>query len=335
MTQVRPARKGRSVAGSLDELLAGATAGDSVKPADSKSGAAFQRVVIDGKRFVVKHLVRDWLADASCDDTCRAVGLFEDGVYDNVSDIVDTTVVAAARLSADSPWPAALLMRDATDEFIAEDTAVDLPMHAAIIETMAALHARFWLHPPPTTYMPFAVNYALLSPRQARRERTVLGDRSEVLRHVHAGWADVAAAAPACWPAVERLLDQPAPLVDALARTPVTFLHGDWKMGNLGRRPDGQVVLVDWDRPAVGPATADLAWYLSVNCDRLPESKEAAIARYRVGLEQRGVDTAPWWDAQLDLALLGAFLMLGWSKSGQAHELDWWVAAADRAVRLL
>jgi hypothetical protein len=327
----------RAAARSLDELLAGATSREPVKSPDSKSDAAFERVVIGGRGFVVKHFTRpDWLADASADGTCRAVGLFEAGLYDLVGDIVDPTVVGAARLSPDGTgWPAALLMRDAATEFVPVDATVALETHAAFLEAMAALHARFWERPPPLDYMPFPRNYGFLSPRTAAEEREQRGDRSDVLRAVVRGWEQVAALRPEIWALVRDLLDDPTPLLDALAGTPVTFLHGDWKMGNLGCRADGRVVLVDWDRPSVGPGAAELAWYLAVNCDRLPESKEQAIERYRNALERRGITTDAWWQTQLELALLGGLLQLGWSKTGQPDELDWWAAAATQASRRL
>ena len=325
------------VARSLDELLAGATSRESMKHADSKSGASFERMLIDGRPHVMKLFAeRDWLADAAADVECRAVSLFERGVYDLMAGIVDHTVVGAARLSPDgAPYPAALLMRDAGSEFIAEDATVDVDTHAAFLEAMAAMHARFWDGPPDAVYMDFARSYRLLSPAQAVEEHDRLGDRSDVLRYALSGWAAVERDAPDVWSAVAGLLDDPMPLVDALASTPRTFLHGDWKMGNLGRRPDGRVVLVDWDRPQIGPPLFDLAWYLAVNCDRMPESKEQATVRYRDALEQLGVDTAGWWDDQLELTLLGAFLLLGWSKVGQAEEFGWWADAAARATSRL
>ena len=46
-------------------------------------------------------------------------------------------------------------------------------------------------------------------------------------------------------------------------------------------------------------------WYLALNRARLPESKEATIARYRERLEAHGVATADWWDRQLGLSLVG------------------------------
>lgn len=327
----------RAAARTLDELLAGVVRRDPMKHADSKSGATFERVVIDGRRYVVKHFAeRDWLADASDDEPCRAVSLFEYGVYDLVSDIVDSTVVGAARLSPDgSGWPAALLMRDATTEFVPEDAAVSLRTHDSFLSAMATMHARFWQNPPPAVYMDFAATYNILTPRRAVEERDRRGDRSDVLRAVLANWAEVERTAPSVWSLVADLLDDPAPLVRALSGMPATFLHSDWKMGNLGLRPDGRVVIVDWDRPTYGPPLVDVAWYLSVNCDRMPETKEQALGRYRSALEGHGVATTEWWDSQLDLALLGAFLMLGWSKVGQAEEFGWWATAAARGLARL
>lgn len=327
----------RTAAGSIDELLNGAVRREPMKHADSKSGAAFERVVIDGKRYVVKHFAEmDWLADASGDVECRAVSLFESGVYDLVADIVDSTVVGAARLSADGKgWPAALLMRDAGDEFVPEDAPVSTGTHNAFLAAMAALHARFWESPPVADYMDAARNYEMLSPRRAVEERDSLGDRSDVLRAVLAGWAEVERTAPAVWSLVADVLDDPAPLSRALAQTPSTFLQGDWKMGNLGMRKDGRVVLVDWDRPTVGAPLIELAWYVSVNCDRIPETKEQAIARYRDHLEGHGIATTDWWEGQLDLALLGAFLQFGWSKVGQPEEFGWWATASARGIARL
>jgi hypothetical protein len=324
----------RVVARSVDELLDGATSREPIKPEDSKSGAALERVVIGGERFVVKHFAqRDWLADASADVECRAVSLFEAGVYERLADIVDSTVVSAARLGGPAEaWPAALLMRDATADLVPEDAAVSEDTHAAFIEAMAAMHARFWDNPPATDYMPLGRAYRMLSPRWAVEERDRYGDRSPVLRAALSGWAVIEETAPAVWSLVRDVLHDPAPLAAALGAGPATFLQGDWKMGNLGRRPDGRVVLIDWDRPTVGPPAVDLAWYVAVNCDRIAEPKEVAIARHRDALESHGVATTDWWDRQLDLALLGAFLQLGWSKADQPEEFGWWATAAARGV---
>jgi hypothetical protein len=144
-------------------------------------------------------------------------------------------------------------------------------------------------------------------------------------------------------------VENPAPLVQALAAFPWTVVHSDWKMGNLGVIPGRppRVVLLDWAVVGPAPPAVDLAWYLAVNSARLPVPKEAAIASYRGALERHlGLPVLDdWWQPQLDLCLLGGFLLLGWSKAlGAAHggteevrrreqaELDWWCARVRPAL---
>ncbi len=135
---------------------------------------------------------------------------------------------------------------------------------------------------------------------------------------------------------MNRLLDDPYPLVEALAATPQTLIHGDWKAGNLGTSPDGRTVLLDWATPGAGPACADLAWYLALNAARLPESKEETIRAYRDALEQHGIGTGQWWEPQLRLSLLGALVQFGWEKAlGAEPELAWWVQHATPAAEWL
>ncbi len=325
------------VADRLDQLLAGATVRQPFKVADSKSAASFERALIGGEWYVLKVMDgrRDWLAIASGDQEGRAVCLFEDGVYADLPPEIDPAVVGAARLDAEGgPFPCVLLMHDVTDVLVAEDAPVDTDTHAAFLDAMAALHARFWEAAPRTTYMPLARAYLMLSPGEARRQHAA-GTAGDVQTLIAPGWESVGAQVPELFAAVRPLLDDPRPLVDALMSTPRTFLQGDWKMGNLGRHVDGRVVLLDWDRPTFGPCTTELAWYLAINCDRLPESKDDAVQRYRHALEAKGVRTGDWWDAQLALALLGGFLQLGWSKAGQDEELHWWDPAVRPALAIL
>jgi aminoglycoside phosphotransferase (APT) family kinase protein len=150
------------------------------------------------------------------------------------------------------------------------------------------------------------------------------GHDDAVPRAVAPGWAALRAADPAAHDVALALATDPTPLVDALAETPTTLVHGDWKYGNLGSHPDGRTILLDWGWPGRGGPCVELAWYLAVNCDRLPESKQDATRALRAALERRGVTTAGWWDRQLELALLGGFIQLGWSKTHDPAELGWW-----------
>jgi hypothetical protein len=96
-------------------------------------------------------------------------------------------------------------------------------------------------------------------------------------------------------------------------------------------------VVLDWEQPGRGAALSDLAWYLAINCRRLPQSKEGSIAAYREAIEACGIDTGPWWERQLGLSLLGAMVLFGWEKAlgGYDEELAWWETQAVRAAALL
>jgi len=131
--------------------------------------------------------------------------------------------------------------------------------------------------------------------------------------------------APAVADVVRAVHARPEALAAALAYTPSTFLHGDPKMGNLGLAADGRAILLDRAYPGAGPATWELGWYLALNAARLPERKEDAIDRYAAAPCRHGIGTAPWFDQQLALALLGITATFAWEKAlGGDDELGWW-----------
>ncbi len=116
---------------------------------------------------------------------------------------------------------------------------------------------------------------------------------------------------------IETLLEDPQPLCAALARYPRTLLHGDYRHANLGRLQGerDQAALLDWQLAAVAPPAVDLARYLATNSALLPVTKEATIETYRRQLAQ-GLSAhydENWWQPQLELGLLGAFLQDGWA----------------------
>jgi hypothetical protein len=225
----------------------------------------------------------------------------------------------------------ALLMRDESAAFVTADSGrVPLEQHRRFLDHMAQLHAAFWgvggLDA--DGLLALGPRYSPLTPAMAAREAAA-GHRDPVPLAVPPGWASLADTAPSAYDVSHALVEDPGPLVKALQETPATLVHGDWKFGNLGSHPDGRTVLVDWGWPGPAGPAVDLAWYLAVNCDRLPEPKEAAIAHLRDRLEHHGIDTSGWWERQVELALVGAFLQLGWSKTTDPVELAWWV---DRIV---
>jgi thiamine kinase-like enzyme len=214
-------------------------------------------------------------------------------------------------------------MRDLSDGFVPHGSApIGVDLHRRFIHHMADLHAAYWGFHDSAGLFPLAHHYVILTPLMAELEAAA--SRSDpVPPAVAKGWRQLDDRFPADASRLRELASDPSPIVDALRDGPQTLVHGDWKLGNLGS--DGRrTILIDWDRTGEGPGLIDLAWYLAVNCDRLPETKEATIDTYRSALESSGIATESWWDAQLGAALTGAFLQLAWDKTEDAREFGWW-----------
>ena len=218
----------------------------------------------------------------------------------------------------------------------ASDAPLPAGQHAAFLDHMAALHAEFWDCGSEFDIVPEMHRYLELSAWTAEAEAAI-GSAHLVPQLVGRGWPLLTDVAPAAAAVVTPLARDPGPLVEALATTPRAFVHGNWKLDNLGTDDAGRTVVLDWEQPGVGAPLSDLAWYLAINCRRLPESKEDSVMAYRAGLESRGVDTEPWWDRQLALCLLGALVQFGWEKAlgGYDEELAWWETKAIEGAALL
>jgi hypothetical protein len=333
---------------SLAEMLAAASVQQPLADAPGKSGARLERVVIDGRGYVLKHL------DLGADWTMRASGslrgvpleLWERGILDRLPACINQPIVAvgyeppagtAARpggRTAPSP-PAggcAVLMADVADWLVpATDEPISARQHHDFLRHMAAMHAAYWDCGSEYEVVPAMHRYLELSPWLADAE-AYLGSDHLVPQLVGKGWSLLPEVAPAAAEVVSPLALDPGPLVTALAQTPQTFVHSNWKLDNLGTDDAGRTVVLDWEQPGRGAALSDLAWYLAINCRRLPDTKEASIEAYRAALEACGVDTGSWWETQLALSLLGALVLFGWEKAlgGYDEELAWW---EDRAIR--
>jgi hypothetical protein len=330
----------RAAAASVDELVAGAEHREPFHMADGKSGSSFERVEIDGERYVLKvmHVDDDWIARSLGDLTCRQVTVWTAGLLDALPASIDHAVVGAARGFGRNGWGAALLMRDVGEHLVPEgDDVVPAEQHAAFLDHMAELSARFWGWRDTVGLTPPTIRWSFFGPGMLECEQE-RGWPHHVPVLAERGWRAFAERAPAdVAAAVAAVRHEPALLADAVAATPSTFVHGDWKMGNLGSRPDGRTVLIDCAYPGEGPACHELGWYLATNRQRLPETKEDAVARFRRALAAHGVDVdAGWWDAQLDLCLLGTVVQLGWEKAlGDDDELGWWTDRAREGARRL
>lgn len=327
----------RPVLGSVAELLDGARDRTPIE-GPGKSGARLERVTMDGEPYVVKYLDHDadWTLRAAGVPGSAPVALWRRGILDDLPDCFNQPIVAVAH-DTGRPALSALLMRDVGEWLVpATDDAIPGWQQDLFLDHMAALHAAFWDAGPELAVVAPADRYLELSPRMAAAE-AALGSDHVVPRLVARGWPLLEQVAPRAAAVVVPLVHEPGPLVDALASTPQAFVHGNWKLDNLGTDDRRRTVLLDWELPGIGAPLSDLAWYLAINCRRLPTTKEQAIARYRAALERRGVATEPWWDRQLALCLVGALVQFGWEKAlgGYDDELAWWEEQVVAAARLL
>jgi len=330
----------RLVAASVDELLAGAQRLGAHRPDDARSGARFERVEVDGEPCIVKYLhpEYDFTMRVSGDVGCRPRRVWEAGLMDVAADLIDHATLGAAPWGRNG-WGVALLMRDVGDALVPlGDAPITEEQHLAFLDAMAGVSARMWGWDDDLGLLPHRLRWAWFGADQLAGE-AALGFPEAVPRIAVEGWERFATRAPSdVVEGITALRADPSPLSEALLATPQTFLHGDWKLGNLGLGRDGRVILIDWAYPGQGPVGHEIAWYLAINRARLPagHTKESSIDELRAALGRHGVDTAGWWDRQLGLCLLGAVVQFGWEKAhGDDRELDWWIGHARDGLQAL
>lgn len=330
----------RPVASSIDELLIDAVAREPFFATDSKSGAPLERVTVtDGSTRILKHVHRDWdwTMRFNGDLGCHPAQVWASGLMDVLSERLDHGVLAVATGLGRQGLGAAILMRDMTDVLVPPgDDVIPLERHLSYVDDMALLSAHTLGWRDAVGLLPLAnrwswFNHATL---QVEADR---GWPDPVPKIAFAGWERFSERAPADVHAVvDELRRDPTPLVERAMDTPMSFVHGDWKLGNLGTAADGRTVLLDWTLPGEGPCTYELGWYLAVNRTRMPQAKDDTIDRFRSSLVGAGVDTDGWFEDQLAVSLLATLAVFGWEKAlGDEDELRWWCdRAREGAARL-
>jgi hypothetical protein len=323
--------KSRPVAASVAELVAGASIRVPMTAVDSKSGARFERVVIDGDAFVLKHVDHrdDWIMRQTGDVGCVPVRVWESGVFDLLPACIDHTTVGAARQDGHG----AVLMRDVAEWLVPPgDAPVTPDQHLQFLDHLAAMHAAAWDWDDTVGLVPVANRYSFFGPAAMACE-AALGFPQPVPAIAVDGWRRLDDASPELADALRPLRDAPWPLFDALAETPSTLLHGDTKFTNTGMSADARTVLVDWSMTGTGPPVAEVVHSLALNRARIPAGygRDVTVDAYRAALERHGIDTAPWFERQLALCLVGVMLQLAWEKAFDetGEELAWW---RDRTI---
>lgn len=332
----------RPVASSLAELLDGATSREPFFVSDSKSGSAFERLTIDGEPMIVKHVHvdDDWTMRFNGDIGCHPAQVWAAGLMDALPTRIDHAVVAVATGLGRNGWGAAILMRDMSGAMVPPgDEPLTAEQHARFIDDLAALSARLWRWRDDVGLVPLESRWGWFDHVSLATEAQ-RGWPEPVPKIAFDGWQQFATRAPAVIrDVIDDLRHDISPLVTCAQTTPMTFVHGDWKLGNLGTALDGRTVLIDWTYPGEAPCCHELAWYLALNRARLPSSnapKEDTIDAFRAALTRHGVETAGWFERQLALCLLAGLVMFGWEKAlGDDRELAWWCDRATEGAALL
>jgi hypothetical protein len=311
----------------------------------SASGNCFLSVETNngqGPRYIVKRisLEWDWIMRASGDCQAREVRVWQFGLLDRLPDETLHTVVACARdgdpstSSGQVQW--AILMQDVSPALFGISTnPFSIADIDTILDAMAALHARFWRDPmlddSELGLCPAERLYTCFSPRtgygpEPQPAEIAASDAGTAppwnvgaLRWIGDGWQQLERVVePDVAGVVRELLDDPRPLVEALARYPRTLVHGDMRRTNLGFASDDQcsrLILLDWQLVSQLPPAVDLAWFIDRCYNLLPLPVDDAIEHYRQRLAHHLGDrySDDWWQPQLELSLLGQFLRAGWT----------------------
>ncbi|NYJ04058.1 phosphotransferase family protein [Petropleomorpha daqingensis] len=317
-------------------LLARATSRVEVRPGDARTGSTFERIEADGARWFVKRLSprSDWVMRVTGDHVHRPYLVWRAGIMAAAPACIDPAVVGMAVEGEGDDAVLTVVMRDVGEHLVPEgDAPVPLEQHARFLAHLAALSAAFWGWTDGIGGLTsMAERIRFFAPATIAPELLV-DDVPGPIAAADVGWRALPDRAPELARIAAEVWARPELVTGPLGTTPSTFLHGDWKMGNLGSHPDGRTILLDWAYPGAGPVCWDLCWYLALNRQRLPESKEAAIERCRSELEAAGIPTGNWWDRQLDLCVVAIMAAFGWEKAlGDDAELGWWADRVAAAV---
>jgi len=296
----------------VSELLTRASSRESLRPGDARSGSTFERLTIDGQQYFLKRLTprSDWIMRLTGDRVHRPYLVWKAGIMSKAPACIDHTVVAMEVSGTGDDAELSMLMRDVGAHLVPEgDTVVPAAQHEGFVEHMAELAASFWgWRDSVGGLASMEERLIFFAPDNIAPELESASAPGPVVA-AEAGWRALPQRSPLMDGVARAVHDDPALLTVPMAATPGTFLHGDWKMGNLGTHPHGRTILLDWAYPGSGPACWDLCWYLALN-------------------------QAAWWDAQLDLCIVGMMATFGWEKAlGSDGELAWWEQRVADAVR--
>lgn len=308
-------------------------------PNDGWSGAVLTRLRdANGRAFVLKRdsLERDWIARATHDDVLRESWFAVNGPA--LPWPVRNPALGAG--STDIKGEVAILMPDLSDVLFDWNTPLTNAQMDTVLMALATLHGGGEPPSDEVAWTAWGDRVTLICRPSLERPGPA---RDAVADRLLPGWdAWDRLATREARGVIAALADNVEPLLDALAETRSSLIHGDLKLANVGIAADGAVEMVDWQMVTVAPAGVELGWFLVANVNALPLPPDEVLRRYWAA---RGTEPG----TQNDIAILVGLLLRGWRKGldaeagitlasgvSAADDLAWWceraVAAADRIL---
>jgi phosphotransferase family enzyme len=278
----------------------------------------------DGRTLVAKHVTPDldWMMRAT-NDRGRAALLWVNGTMDRCPPVIDPALVRIEDDGAGGWW---LYMDEL--RFHPRGTRFTRPDAQRVLGALAALHAEFWKEQV-ADLCPLVDLLRLLGPK------TIEHHDNDFLAFVRGGWQTFSDLAPtAIAEAVFALLEDPAPLAQALERGGTTMLHADPHFGNAVLERD-RLVLIDWTLATQGPPGVDFVWFLDQSFQMIDATHDELVEDFLRAEDGRSTH------ADVDLACLSQLLSSGWQcrhwveseeREEQQANLDWFVERARRAL---
>ena len=192
------------------------------------------------------------------------------------------------------------------------------------ITLMVSLHERFWglaedLSAYPWLARPLGLDYEIHVYAAAQALGQIVRDEQPAV---------IAQSAPIL-STLGQIISQADQVVQPLRALPFTLLHGDFWQRNLLHDEDGDPIVLDWQRAAIGPGLLDLLVFSTNHRweqGALPLPEAALTAHYRAGLAR--CLHVEWsdaeWDALWDHALLWRFMQetLSWAAGAAPEEFE-------------
>ena len=322
------------------------------------AGGRFSYVDTDNGRYVLKRMSidSDWLMYATDDQQGRSVRLWQYGLLDRLQPFLDHKIIACARDGGG--W--AILMHDLSGGLYSWEQPWTVDHLPLIIDTLARLHATFWNDPILNDQRIGLCDSARIldgTSLPVARKRPVPNEfNSPIAKWVEEGWEIMAALLDRdIFKELQKLTEDPRPLLAALDRYPFTLIHGDFRNANLAILSSSCLVAFDWQFSARSLMSIGLAWFAE-DLDLFSYEDSEAMSRaqidafYRQRLEtylQQRFDDQDW-EAMIDLgnlvealrrACISAFFSRHgdnpeWRKSARATAVNK-VQQAHKALRWL